>query len=120
MTEQSGAPGVRVQPWTDERPPTEETILGVMAREGLRPYRWANGPGDVYGAHSHPYHKVILVVSGSITFGFPEAGTTTTLAAGDRLELSPGVAPDAGVGPHRGGWRGGSPSWPPGCWSPGC
>jgi quercetin dioxygenase-like cupin family protein len=100
MTEQSGAPGVRVQPWTDERPPTEETILGVMAREGLRPYRWANGPGDVYGAHSHPYHKVILVVSGSITFGFPDAGTTTTLAAGDRLELSPGVAHDAVVGPH--------------------
>jgi quercetin dioxygenase-like cupin family protein len=100
MPEQGGVPGVRVQPWAGAGTPTEAAIQAVLAREGLRAGRWANGPGDVYGAHSHPYHKVILVVSGSITFGFPAGGTTATLTAGDRLELPPGVEHDAVVGPH--------------------
>lgn len=28
-------------------------------------------PGDVYQAHNHGYHKVIVVLTGSITFGLP-------------------------------------------------
>jgi quercetin dioxygenase-like cupin family protein len=69
-----------------------------MAAEGLRLYQWSNSPHDVYAAHSHPYHKVIYVVSGSITFGLPEEGKTLNLNAGDRLELPPGVLHDAVVG----------------------
>jgi quercetin dioxygenase-like cupin family protein len=91
---------VTVQPWREPDPPTEAAILQAFAAEGLRPYRWSNGPGDVYGAHSHPYHKVIRVVTGSITFGFPGGGPAATLAAGDRLDLPPGVAHDAVVGTH--------------------
>jgi uncharacterized protein YjlB len=55
--------------------------------EGLRPYAWSNGPGDVYAPHRHAYHKVIYVARGSITFQLPERGQSLTLAAGDRLDL---------------------------------
>jgi quercetin dioxygenase-like cupin family protein len=89
-----------VQLWRGGGTPTEQALRQAFAAEGLQPYQWANAPGDVYGAHSHSYHKVILVVSGSITFGFPAGGATATLTAGDRLELPPGVEHDAVVGPH--------------------
>lgn len=71
-----------------------------MAEEGLEPYRWSNGPGDVYGAHSHPYHKVIYVVQGSIKFGLPDSGDAVMLHTGDRLELPAEVSHDAVVGPE--------------------
>ena len=66
----------------------------------MQPYRWSNAPGDVYGAHTHAYHKVIYVVQGAITFGLPDTGEQATLQAGDRLELPAGVAHDAMVGPQ--------------------
>jgi quercetin dioxygenase-like cupin family protein len=87
-----------VIPWTHKEAPTESGIKDLYKQEGLEPYRWSNGPGDVYDAHSHPYHKVIYVVRGSIQFGLPESGDIVTLHAGDRLELPPGVAHDAVVG----------------------
>jgi quercetin dioxygenase-like cupin family protein len=68
-----------------------------MIAEGLAPYRWSNGPGDVYGAHTHPYDKVIYVVEGSITFGVP--GRQLELHPGDRLDLPAGTRHDARVGP---------------------
>lgn len=69
-----------------------------MANEGLSPYVWSNGPHDVYAAHTHSYDKVIYVVRGSITFGFPELGQRLTLRAGDRLDLPAGTVHDAVVG----------------------
>ena len=90
---------VVVQPWPEERPPSAEAILDRYAAEGLRPYQWSNAPGDVYAAHTHAYHKVLYVVRGSIAFGLPQNGRQVTLQAGDRLDLPPGVAHDAVVGP---------------------
>ena len=87
-----------VRPWSDEQPPTEATIRHVLDKEGLQPYRWSNAPGDVYSAHTHPYHKVIYVVKGSITFGFPGDERQATLVVGDRLELPKGTAHSAVVG----------------------
>lgn len=70
-----------------------ERLIG----EGLDPGAWSNGPGDRYGSHDHGYDKVIVVTSGSITFGL---GTgATQLAIGDRLELPAQTAHDARVGP---------------------
>lgn len=69
-----------------------------MTNEGLDPYSWSNGPGDVYSAHSHSYDKVIYVVQGSITFGLPELNQSLTLKAGDRLDLPAGVVHNAKVG----------------------
>lgn len=90
---------VQVVPWTDERTPTEAELERILVREGLSYYRWSNGPGDVYAAHTHSFHKVIYVARGSITFGLPEKARQIALSAGDRLELPAGVAHDAVVGP---------------------
>jgi quercetin dioxygenase-like cupin family protein len=70
-----------------------------LRAEGLEPSRWANGPGDGYAAHDHPYDKVIAVERGSIRFGLPSGGDAIDLKAGDRLELPAGTSHDAVVGP---------------------
>ena len=70
-----------------------ERLIG----EGLDPGAWSNGPGDQYGSHDHAYDKVIVVTSGSITFGLDEGAEQ--LAVGDRLELPAATAHDASVGP---------------------
>jgi quercetin dioxygenase-like cupin family protein len=89
---------ISISPWAEGETPTEEQMRGILDQEGLQPYRWSNGPGDVYAAHTHPFHKVIYVVKGSITFGFTGDGEQATLQAGDRLELPAGTAHDAVVG----------------------
>lgn len=86
--------------WSGDRNPAEAELRKILASQGLQPYVWSNGPGDVYGAHSHGYHKVICVVRGSITFGLPDSGDRVALNAGDRLELPAGVTHDALVGPR--------------------
>lgn len=91
---------VSIQPWSEGKAPTEAEIRRMMDAEGLKPYRWSNAPGDVYQAHTHTYHKVIYVVQGSITFGFPNKGEQATRRVGDRLDLPPGVTHDAVVGPE--------------------
>ena len=91
---------INIRPWSEAQPPGEAAIRRILDTEGLQPYRWSNAPGDVYGAHTHPYHKVIYVVQGSITFGLPGTGGQASLQAGDRLELPAGVAHDAVVGPE--------------------
>jgi|SRR5689334_4974639 len=84
--------------WPVDKAPSEEAIRALYRRESLDPYRWSNGPRDVYAPHSHSYHKVIYVVSGSITFGLPDTGESIALGPGDRLELPPGTKHDAVVG----------------------
>jgi len=87
--------------WPDGKPPDEAWLRSILADEDLHPYVWSNGPGDVYDAHSHSYHKVIYVVRGSITFGLPDSDDKVTLNSGDRLELPAGVSHNAVVG-HEG------------------
>ena len=91
---------VKVTPWPAETPATESAIRQRLDTEGLHPYPWSNGPGDVYGAHTHGYHKVIYVVRGSITFGLPDQGEQVDLQVGDRLDLPAGMRHDAIVGPQ--------------------
>lgn len=74
------------------------SVVGRLRDEGLEPAGWANGPGDRYAAHVHAYDKVIVVTTGSITFGLPDAGDAIALEAGDRLELPAGTLHDALVG----------------------
>jgi quercetin dioxygenase-like cupin family protein len=83
-----------------DQPPTESDLHNQFSAEGLQPYQWSNGPGDKYSPHSHDYHKVIYVLSGSITFGLPDRGGRVHLEAGDRLDLPAGVSHDALVGPY--------------------
>jgi quercetin dioxygenase-like cupin family protein len=91
---------VSVHSWPQEAAPTEGEIRRLLEAEGLEYYRWSNGPGDVYAAHAHDFHKVLYVVQGSITFGLPEQGKQVELQAGDRLELPAGIVHDARVGPR--------------------
>lgn len=67
-----------------------------LTDEGLDAGTWSNDPGDRYAGHDHPYDKVIVVLSGSITFGLSTG--SIELAAGDRLELPAGTHHDAHVG----------------------
>lgn len=91
---------VIVTPWEGDKQPGEKQLRQMLAEEGLRPYRWSNGPYDVYSAHTHPFNKVIYVVQGSITFGLPEQGKEVELVAGDRMDLLKGVLHNAVVGPQ--------------------
>jgi mannose-6-phosphate isomerase-like protein (cupin superfamily) len=65
---------------------------------GLEPGSWSNGPNDRYAAHDHGYDKVIVVASGSISFGVPDRSETVELHVGDRLDLPAGTSHDAVVG----------------------
>ena len=86
---------VEVIRWPPEKLPDKALMRSSLADKNLHPYMGSNGPGDVYGAHSHSYHKVIYVARGSITFGLPDSGDAVTLNRGDRLELPAGVTHDA-------------------------
>jgi quercetin dioxygenase-like cupin family protein len=90
--------GIEIHQWSGDQPPDEATVRKILAEEDLQPYRWSNGPEDVYGTHSHRFHKVIYVVKGSITFGLPGTGERVVLQAGDRLDLPAGISHNAVVG----------------------
>ena len=89
-----------VQRWEKPAPPTEGELREHYRQEGLNPYAWSNAPGDRYAPHSHSYHKVIYVVSGSITWLLPESEQEIETLAGDRLDLPAGILHAAHVGPE--------------------
>lgn len=91
---------IHVERWEGEGHPKEADLRRRLASQGLDCYRWSNGPGDVYSSHQHSFHKVIYVVDGSITFGFPEFRKELRLEAGDRLDLPAHIAHHAVVGPE--------------------
>src|SRR4051812_37843705 len=64
-------------------------IADAFAREGLTPRAWSNGPHHRYSTHSHPYHKVLYCVRGSITFRLEDTGEAFELQPGDRLDIEP-------------------------------
>lgn len=77
---------------------TEDDALAAFEAEGCSaPRSWGNGPGDRYGRHDHAYHKVLFCLSGSIVFHLDESDVE--LSTGDRLDLPPGTAHAATVGP---------------------
>jgi quercetin dioxygenase-like cupin family protein len=60
------------------------------------PRWWSNGPGDRYGWHLHPYHKVLFCAEGSIAFHLRDRDVALT--SGDRLDIEPGTEHAATVG----------------------
>jgi quercetin dioxygenase-like cupin family protein len=90
----------QVKAWQEDSPPGEEEVRRLISEEGLSGYRWSNSPGDVYGAHTHGFHKIIYVLQGSITFYLPEEGAQVTISSGDRLDLPGGTVHEAVVGPQ--------------------
>jgi len=56
---------IEVIRWADKQLPDEGLLRSILANEDLNPYVWSNRPGDLYGAHSNSYQKVIYVIRGS-------------------------------------------------------
>jgi hypothetical protein len=78
--------------------PGREDLEGRLAPEGLSsPRWWSSGPGDTYGRHDHPYHKVLYCAEGSIVFHLDDHDVE--LRPGDRLDVPPGTPHAATVGP---------------------
>lgn len=92
--------GFKVTRWHRAAPPTYSELQKRFVQEGLFPYDWSNGPGDVYPPHRHAYDKVLYVVSGSITWLLPELQQTSETQAGDRIDLPRGTLHAAQVGPE--------------------
>lgn len=72
-------------------------VRASLERRGLVLRSWANGPGDTYGWHDHPYHKTLVCLEGTIVFHTDDGDLPLT--AGDVLELPPGTRHAATVGP---------------------
>ncbi|RMF01308.1 MAG: cupin [Chloroflexi bacterium] len=89
---------LNVTPWTDAEPPTEEVLREKMVEQELTVAHWSGQPQGVIEGHTHGYHKILAVVSGSIKFEFPTRHKTITLKAGDQLELPAGLRHTATVG----------------------
>jgi quercetin dioxygenase-like cupin family protein len=90
----------QVKRWEGAQAPVESELRQALRQEGLDAYAWSNGPGDMYAAHTHSYHKVIYVVRGAITWILPDLGQELETRAGDRLELPRGLLHAARVGPQ--------------------
>jgi quercetin dioxygenase-like cupin family protein len=84
-------------PWDQAAPPERPAIEARFRDEALSPHGWGNAPGDTYGWHEHPYHKVLYCLSGGIVFHTREGDVA--LAPGDRLDVEPGTEHAATVGP---------------------
>lgn len=78
--------------------PDDSDLERRMRAEGLKPARWSNGPDAVYGMHDHPYGKILVVESGSITFTLGAEKRVVELKRGDRLEVPPRTPHSAVVG----------------------
>jgi hypothetical protein len=76
----------------------DEAIATFRAEGCSAPRAWGNAPGDTYGVHTHGHHKVLFCLAGSITFHLSDRDVT--LGEGDRLDLPPGTAHGATVGPN--------------------
>lgn len=77
-----------------------DELMARLRAETGDGYSWSNGPGDRYGAHSHPFEKVLYCVEGSITFTLEGDGRSVELREGDRLLLPAGTSHSATVGPE--------------------
>jgi quercetin dioxygenase-like cupin family protein len=98
MGESEAKHAAKLTPWPHEAPPSEQALDELLRAEGLQPRWWSNGPGDRYGGHSHPYHKVLYCARGSIRFTSERTGEHYELEPGDRLDLPPGTPHSAVVG----------------------
>lgn len=82
----------------DGAPPAPEDLDRLFRREGLTARWWSNGPGDRYGWHDHPYHKVLFCSEGGIVFHLRDGDVE--LRPGDRLDIEPRTEHAATVGPE--------------------
>lgn len=80
--------------------PSPDGVAEQLRAEGVEPYSWSNGPGDLYGAHSHEYTKLLMCAAGSITFLVGDAEEAVALLPGEGFVLPAGTRHAANVGPE--------------------
>ena len=90
---------LKVTPWEDEEPLTEEVVRDHLQSQELRVYHWSSAADDTFAGHTHGYHKILYVLEGEIKFEFPTRHKTLNLTSGDRLDLPAGIRHSATVGP---------------------
>jgi quercetin dioxygenase-like cupin family protein len=76
----------------------DDALAAFRAEDLSNPRFWGNAPGDTYGWQSHPYHKVLFCLEGSITFHTRDGDED--VRAGDRLDVEPETEHAATVGPR--------------------
>jgi quercetin dioxygenase-like cupin family protein len=76
--------------------PDRRELESWFRSQGLSAWWWTNRPGDTYGWHDHPYHKVLACQRGGIVFHTREGDVR--LGPGDRLDIEPGTEHAATVG----------------------
>ncbi len=89
---------LKITPWTEDTPATEEELRDYMEGQELTVHTWASPAHGKFDGHTHGYHKILFVITGSIKFEFPTRHKTVTLKAGDRLDLPAGLRHLAEVG----------------------
>lgn len=89
---------IHVQKWSRAEKPDEQVFRRQLIGEGWHPFIWTAEPGAVYHAQTLSYGRILYILSGSITFGFPIEAEPTTLHSGDRLDLPAGIPHNAAVG----------------------
>lgn len=73
-------------------------LVEQMEAQGWPVAVWANGPGDHYGTHSHPYKKILCCLEGSIVFHTGQGDIPLT--KGECMVLDAGTEHSATVGPQ--------------------
>ena len=86
-----GQSTIRVQRWQGGQHPTIANIMGLMRREGLRPYTWMNKANHRHAVRTHGYDKVLYVLDGSIEVILPDSNQRLRLRTGDRMDVPAGV-----------------------------
>jgi mannose-6-phosphate isomerase-like protein (cupin superfamily) len=89
---------LKITSWNKADPPTEAELRQSFHQEDLSPYAWSNAPGDFYPVHLHNYNKVLMVVSGSITWILDNGTRQIEAFPGDRIDLPRGTPHAALVG----------------------
>jgi quercetin dioxygenase-like cupin family protein len=77
-------------------PSADELARRLREETNGEPRWWSNAPGDRYGWHQHPYHKVLFCSEGSIVFHLRDGDIE--LEPGDRLDVEPETEHAATVG----------------------
>jgi quercetin dioxygenase-like cupin family protein len=84
---------------TPEAASDEDVARGLLAAENCpHPRKWTGAPREEYPVHGHGYHKILFVLSGTITFE-DEERKTYHMKPGDRLDIEPGTEHAATAGP---------------------
>ena len=86
--------------WDRDDEPSIETVIARLRAAGVEPYAWSNGPGFKYAAHEHPYTKLLVCATGSVTFLVGPDCVPVELGPGDGFVLPAGTLHAADVGPR--------------------